>query len=164
MFNVSGRGWVAAGDLNVGDEVYLIDGSAAYVTGAELEQLEEPITVYNLEVEGLNTYFVGDKAILVHNECNGNWADGGRGSGEQNALDHYDKHGSEVGANSFNDYLKKAKNFANTVLSKKIKGRYVSGYTDDVYRYNFNGKYIDLVFNGIEHLIVSFGRNGDGWY
>ena len=67
MFYVSGRGWVAAGDLNDGDEVYLIDGSAAYVTGAELEQLAEPVTVYNLEVEGLNTYFVGDEAVLVHN-------------------------------------------------------------------------------------------------
>ena len=68
MFNVSGRGWVAAGDLNVGDEVYLIDGSAAYVTGAELEQFEEPVTVYNLEVDDFHTYFVGDKAILVHND------------------------------------------------------------------------------------------------
>ena len=67
MFYVSGRGWVAAGDLNDGDEVYLIDGSVAYVTGAELEQLAEPIKVYNLEVEGLNTYFVGDEAVLVHN-------------------------------------------------------------------------------------------------
>jgi len=67
LFNVSGRGWVAAGDLNVGDEVYLIDGSTAFVTGAELEQLEEPIKVYNLEIEGLNTYFVGDDGVLVHN-------------------------------------------------------------------------------------------------
>ena len=65
---VLSRGWVAAGDLNVGDEVYLIDGSAAYVTGAELEQLEEPVTVYNLEVDDLHTYFVGDTAILVHND------------------------------------------------------------------------------------------------
>ena len=67
MFYVHGRGWVAAGDLNVGDEVYLIDGSTAYVTGAELERFTESITVYNLEVEGLNTYFVGDGAVLVHN-------------------------------------------------------------------------------------------------
>ncbi|WP_295091843.1 polymorphic toxin-type HINT domain-containing protein [Ruminococcus sp.] len=68
MFYVPGRGWVAAGDLNDGDEVYLIDGSAAYVTGAELEQLEEPIKVYNLEVDDLHTYFVGDTSILVHNQ------------------------------------------------------------------------------------------------
>ena len=80
MFYVSGRGWVAAGDLNEGDEVYLIDGSAAYVTGAELEQFEEPVTVYNLEVDDLHTYFVGDTAILVHNQYEvgavGNTTDG----------------------------------------------------------------------------------------
>ena len=69
-FYVSGRGWVAAGDLNVGDEAYLIDGSAAYVTGAELERFTEPVKVYNLEVADIHTYFVGDKAVLVHNNYN----------------------------------------------------------------------------------------------
>ena len=67
-FYVLGRGWVAAGDLNEGDEVYLIDGSTAYVTGAELERFTEPVTVYNLEVADLHTYFVGEKSILVHND------------------------------------------------------------------------------------------------
>ena len=33
----------------------------------ELEKLEEPIKVYNLEVADFNTYFVGDNAVLVHN-------------------------------------------------------------------------------------------------
>ncbi|MBP5432696.1 MAG: hypothetical protein J6Y81_10370 [Ruminococcus sp.] len=68
-FYVLGRGWVAAGDLNEGDEVYLIDGSTAYVTGAELERFTESVTVYNLEVVDLHTYFVGDTSILVHNRC-----------------------------------------------------------------------------------------------
>lgn len=66
-FYVIDRGWVAAGDINEGDEVYLIDGSTAFVTRAELEKLEEPIKVYNLEVADFNTYFVGDEAVLVHN-------------------------------------------------------------------------------------------------
>ena len=66
-FFVIDRGWVAAGDLVEGDEVYLIDGSTAFVTGAELEKLAEPIKVYNLEVADFNTYFVGDNAVLVHN-------------------------------------------------------------------------------------------------
>ena len=52
----------------MGDEVYLIDGSTAFVTGAELEKLDEPITVYNLEVADSHTYFVGEKSILVHND------------------------------------------------------------------------------------------------
>lgn len=66
-FYVIDKGWVAAGDLSIGDEVYLIDGSTAYVIGAELEKLDEPIKVYNLEVADFNTYFVGDVPVLVHN-------------------------------------------------------------------------------------------------
>lgn len=67
MFYVLEKGWVAAGDLNNGDEIYLIDGSTAYVIGAELEKLAEKILVYNLEVADYNTYFVGDVPVLVHN-------------------------------------------------------------------------------------------------
>ena len=66
-FFVIDRGWVAAGDLVVGDEVYLLDGSTAVIIGFELEQLSETIKVYNLEVADFNTYFVGDEAVLVHN-------------------------------------------------------------------------------------------------
>ena len=66
-FYVMEKGWVAAGDLENGDEVYLIDGDSAVVTGSELEKLDEVIKVYNLEVEGYNTYFVGDDGVLVHN-------------------------------------------------------------------------------------------------
>lgn len=66
-FYVIGRGWVAAGDLVDGDEIYLLDGTKAYVTDSELEKLAEPIKVYNLEVADFNTYFVGNEAVLVHN-------------------------------------------------------------------------------------------------
>ena len=66
-FFVIDRGWVAAGDLVEGDEIYLLDGTAAYVTGSEIEKLDEAILVYNLEVADFNTYFVGDDAVLVHN-------------------------------------------------------------------------------------------------
>lgn len=37
------------------------------MSGSELEKLDEAIKVYNLEVEGYNTYFVGDDGVLVHN-------------------------------------------------------------------------------------------------
>ena len=78
-FYVTGRGWVAAGDINEGDEVFLIDGSTAVVTGAELERLEKPIRVYNLEVEDYNTFFVGDEAVLVHNYTdNSDYSSGNR--------------------------------------------------------------------------------------
>ena len=66
-FFVIDRGWVAAGDLVEDDEIYLLDGSTAVITGSELEQLSETIKVYNLEVADFNNYFVGDEAVLVHN-------------------------------------------------------------------------------------------------
>ena len=63
---MTGKGWVAAGDLVVGDEVYTLDGDASTVQGFKLEKLDKPISVYNLEVEDFNSYFVGD-GVLVHN-------------------------------------------------------------------------------------------------
>ena len=64
---VDGKGWVAAGDLEVGDILYTADGDEVEVTDIELEKLAEPITVYNLEVEDFHTYFVGEYGVLVHN-------------------------------------------------------------------------------------------------
>ena len=66
-FYVEEKGWVAAGDLEVGDILYTADGDEVEVTDLELEKLAEPITVYNLEVEDFHTYFVGEHGVLVHN-------------------------------------------------------------------------------------------------
>jgi hypothetical protein len=35
------------------------------------EILEEPVTVYNFQVEDYHTYYVTDAGILVHNVCSG---------------------------------------------------------------------------------------------
>ena len=68
-FYVIGKGWVAAGDLAVGDEVYNLDGTTSVILGYEIEKLDEPVLVYNLEVEDFHSYFVGNVPILVHNIC-----------------------------------------------------------------------------------------------
>ena len=68
-FYVLGKGWVAAGDLVSGDEVYNLDGTTAVVIGSWIEKLDTPILVYNLEVEDYHSYFVGDASVLVHNTC-----------------------------------------------------------------------------------------------
>ena len=67
-FYVVGRGWVAAGDLVVGDSIQAISGDAGIVTGLKLEKLNQPIPVYNLDVEDFHSYFVGS-GVLVHNKC-----------------------------------------------------------------------------------------------
>ncbi len=68
-FYVMGKGWVAAGDLVEGDEVYNLDGTTSTILGSEIEVLDEPVLVYNLEVEDLHSYFVGCVPTLAHNEC-----------------------------------------------------------------------------------------------
>ena len=66
-FYVIGKGWVAAGDLVVGDEVFNLDGTTSVVLGSAIEKLDEPVLVYNLEVEDFHSYFVGCVPVLVHN-------------------------------------------------------------------------------------------------
>ena len=68
-FYVEGKGWRAAGELTAGTEVRLQDGSAGIVTEKEDIQLEEPVTVYNFEVEDYHTYYVSEQKALVHNMC-----------------------------------------------------------------------------------------------
>lgn len=83
-----------------------------------------------------------------NNPLLGDWGDGNRGSAYDNALHHYDKHGTEVGAKDFDDYLRKASAFKNTVTNagSRITPTLVDGATPDVYRYRYKGKYIDLQY------------------
>ena len=87
------------------------------------------------------------------------WGVGSAESSYHNAITHYRKHGSEIGAKNFDDYLRKANAFKDTVLNKNIKGKLVSGYTSDVYRYSYNGKYIDLQrLSDGNYQIISHGK------
>ncbi len=65
-FYVEDEGWVAAGDLEIGDTLVTADGDEVEVTDVEIEKLAEPVLVYNLEVEDFHTYFVGEYGVLVH--------------------------------------------------------------------------------------------------
>jgi len=68
-FFVEGKGWTPAFDLTIGDRVLLEDGQYLGVEGvADSGRVE---TVYNIEVEGDHTYFVGEQtwgwAVWSHN-------------------------------------------------------------------------------------------------
>ena len=65
---VEERGWVAASELEEGETLHTEDGDIVTVTYNYDEWLEEPVKVYNLEVEGLHTYYVTLDRVLVHNE------------------------------------------------------------------------------------------------
>jgi len=68
-FYVEGKGWVAAIELEEGDILRTADGEVKTVKDVNIEYLDEPELIYNLEIEGYHTYFVSDDNVLVHNGC-----------------------------------------------------------------------------------------------
>ena len=68
-FYVVDKGWVEAERLRVGDYLKLSNGETVKISSIEIEQLKEPVEVYNFEVKGWHTYFVSALGVLVHNMC-----------------------------------------------------------------------------------------------
>ncbi|MEQ8845587.1 MAG: polymorphic toxin-type HINT domain-containing protein [Phycisphaerales bacterium] len=66
-FWVPEAGWVEAGNLTAGDAVEVPGGCATIESIQFTPDLE---AVYNFEVEGVHTYFVGASGVLVHNTDN----------------------------------------------------------------------------------------------
>jgi hypothetical protein len=62
---IHNRGWVPAGDVNIGDEMLTASGDLVPITDKFDNGDIEP--VYNLHVAGARTYFVGAAGVLVHN-------------------------------------------------------------------------------------------------
>ncbi|HEU4406811.1 MAG TPA: toxin TcdB middle/N-terminal domain-containing protein [Polyangiaceae bacterium] len=62
-----GKAWTAAGDLELGSALATADGRRVEVAALALEP--DAQTVYNLEVDGFHTYFVGDNQVWAHNPC-----------------------------------------------------------------------------------------------
>ena len=67
-FYVVGYGFRFASELRVGDKVLSVSGDIYEVTSVEIEDLDEPVKIYNFEVEDWHTYFVSESGILVHND------------------------------------------------------------------------------------------------
>ena len=66
-FYVNNRGFVNAGELIVGDELLDVNGNVLLVENFDVELTEEPVTVYNFQVEDFHTYYVGECGVWVHN-------------------------------------------------------------------------------------------------
>lgn len=69
FYNPSYKNWVPAKNIKAGDDVLLLNGEYAEVAEVTRLLLDEPCKVYNFTVENDHTYFVGEDAVLVHNEC-----------------------------------------------------------------------------------------------
>ena len=67
--NEDGTGeWKAASNLKAGDELLSEDGKKVKISEVKVEKLAEEITVYNLELYEVHTYYVAG-GVLVHNYC-----------------------------------------------------------------------------------------------
>ena len=64
------KGWTDAVHLRAGDILVLLNGEYVVLEKVQHELLEEPISVYNFEVDDFHTYFAGTNCVLVHNSCN----------------------------------------------------------------------------------------------
>jgi hypothetical protein len=64
---VADQGWKAAGQIQVGDELWTRDGQPLAVM--DIGQKQGRFTVHNIEIENWHSYFVGEDRLLVHNEC-----------------------------------------------------------------------------------------------
>tara|TARA_R110002096_G_scaffold16898_12_gene58083 strand:+ start:17603 stop:24475 length:6873 start_codon:yes stop_codon:yes gene_type:complete len=60
------NGWTSVGDLEIGEAVWAREGWAHVVSVASSGRVE---TVYNFEVEGFHSYFVGEAGVWAHNRC-----------------------------------------------------------------------------------------------
>ena len=90
LFYTIKDGWKKAVNLKAGDKIATAEGSEQEVNLVELQQLEKPERIYNLNVEDYYTYFVSSQGLLVHNtrECSAEMlevAAGGSGKVTQGA-------------------------------------------------------------------------------
>lgn len=65
------KGWTAACHLRAGDILVTVNGEYVIVERVQHEILENPVKVYNFEVEEFHTYYVSNIGVLVHNNCGG---------------------------------------------------------------------------------------------
>ena len=66
-FYVKNQGFIKAGELIVGDELLDVNGNVLLVENFDVQLTDEPVKVYNFQVEDFHTYYVGENNILVHN-------------------------------------------------------------------------------------------------
>lgn len=59
-----------AGNIKPGDKLQVISGELIDVKDVRVEELKEPIVVYNLGVYEHKNFFVTKKGILTHNQRN----------------------------------------------------------------------------------------------
>ena len=137
-FYVNDRGFIKAGELIVGDELLDVNGNVLLVENFDVELTEEPVKVYNFQVEDFHTYYVGENNILVHN-AGKEYKIPKSGTGEEKATDIPSRFKGE------RPYINESgKDFAKRLCDEAFgKGNYDTGPKSD---YNRLKKYGDRAF------------------
>ena len=137
-FYVKNQGFIKAGELIVGDELLDVNGNVLLVENFDVELTEEPVKVYNFQVEDFHTYYVGENNILVHN-AGKEYKIPKSGTGEEKATDIPSRFKGE------RPYINESgKDFAKRLCDEAFgKGNYDTGPKSD---YNRLKKYGDRAF------------------
>jgi hypothetical protein len=67
FWDVTTGAFTDAIDLQPGELVLTLDGRSLQVTAVRAHA--EDLTAYNLEIDGIHTYYAGETPVLVHNSC-----------------------------------------------------------------------------------------------
>jgi len=78
-FFVNSVEWKEACKLSANDALRNKDGIIVYIDEIKIYEVQNNAKLYNLEVEGFHTYFVGQCSLLVHNSCAKNGSPKGAG-------------------------------------------------------------------------------------
>ncbi len=67
IWNVTAKTFTYAIDLKPGEQVLTDRGQALRI--ANLRTYQKNVTAYNLQIDGIHTYYAGSTPVLVHNTC-----------------------------------------------------------------------------------------------
>ena len=67
FWDATTRTFTNAIDLHVGDQVLSDHGRTLVISGEHV--YDRSLTAYNLQIDGIHTYYAGSTPVLVHNSC-----------------------------------------------------------------------------------------------
>jgi hypothetical protein len=106
-----------------GEHVQQLDGSTGVVV--RLHVVSGTAVRYNLTVADVHTFAVGTDQWVVHN-CGGHTF-----TDEDNLLNHFSKHGAEVGADDPLAYQQQASDFFDEASNARRQARYMASVASD---------------------------------
>ena len=156
---VQGKGWIRADELEAGDVLIDISGGEVVIDSLNSYTAEEPVTVYNFEVQESHTYFVGEQRVLVHNRCGGTNVDSEvEVKYTTSKLQHEYKHASDFGVEG-------NWNNSKAIEYQKAIQNHINGATD-VYLSSYRGQDVNLFYNsntGLGAYVDLAGNYVGGW-